>query len=117
MVEDYRERFGKFSLVGGKKQRIHIGLEDVADLCAKASKCLVGRLGAPKQVNKEAFKALLTRIWRTGGDIFFKELNENLWLFEFEDDKDRNKVLEGRQWSYNRTTIIIEAIEGQKPSS
>lgn len=87
------------------------------DLRANTTKCLVGRLGVPKRVNKEAFKSLLTRIWRTGGDIFFKEINENLWLFEFEDEKDCNKVLEGRSWSYDRTILIIEAIEGKKPPS
>jgi hypothetical protein len=117
MAEDYGEKFGKFPLIGGETQGIQIGLEDVADLRAKATKCLVSRLGVPKRVNREAFKSLLTRIWRTGGEIFFKEINENLWLFEFDDEKDRNKVLEGRLWSYDRTALIIEAIEGKKPPS
>jgi hypothetical protein len=39
---------------------------------------LGGKVGFSKRVNKEAFKTLLTRIWQTMGDIFFKEINDNL---------------------------------------
>jgi hypothetical protein len=52
-----------------------------------------------------------------GGDIFFKEIFDNLWLFEFAEDSDRRKVLEGRPWSYDRTILIIEELDGQKPPS
>lgn len=100
-----------------EKQGIKIGIEDVANLCERGSKCLVGRLGVPKRVNKEAFKSLLTRIWRTGRDIFFKEISENLWLFEFKEEGDQRKVLEGRPWSYDKTILIIDKLKERTPLS
>jgi hypothetical protein len=117
MAGDYGEKFGKFPLTEGEQQGIQIELEDIADLRAKGSKCLVGKLGVPKRVNNEAFQSLLTRIWRTVGDIFFKEINDNLWLFEFEEEGDRDKVLEGRPWSYDRTILIIDELVEKKPPS
>ncbi len=47
----------------------------------------MGSLGVPKKLNKEAFKAVLVRIWRLGGNLFLKEIQENLWLFEFTKSK------------------------------
>jgi hypothetical protein len=117
MAEDYGEKVGNFPLTKGEKKGILIDVEDVAELRTKGSKCLVGRLGVPKRINKEAFKTLLTRIWRTVKDVFFKEIHDNLWLFEFEEEEGRRKVLEGRPWSYDRTILIIEEMEGRKPPS
>jgi hypothetical protein len=70
-------------------------------------------LGVPKKLNKEAFKAILTRIWRPAGRVVFKEIQENLWLFEFFEDGDKHKVLAGRPWSYDRTLLILNEFDGQ----
>lgn len=91
------EEFGVFN--GGEQfleeeiQGIDIGEDETEELCTKGSQCLVGRLGVAKRIHKEAFKALLTRIWRTVGSVFFKEIQDNLWLFEFSDANDKKKVL------------------------
>jgi hypothetical protein len=67
----------------------------------------VGRLGVLKKLNKEAFKAVLMRIWRLPGRVVFKEILENLWLFKFFDVGDKQKVMVGRPWSYDRTLLIL----------
>jgi hypothetical protein len=117
MAEDYWEKVGNFPFIEGEKQGIQIGVEEIEYLRAKGTRCLVGRLGVPKRINKEAFKTLNTHIWRLVGDMFFKEIQDNLWVFEFEDDSDRRKVLEGRPWSYDRTILLIDELEGSKPPS
>jgi hypothetical protein len=73
----------------------------------------VGRLGVPKKLNKEAFKAVLQRIWRPSGQLVVKEIKENLWLFEFSEDRDKQKVLAGRPWSYDRTLLILNEFDGK----
>jgi hypothetical protein len=91
-------------LSGGEQKGIEIAEELIQDLRIKGSKCLVGRLGVPKKLNKEAFKAILLRIWRPAGKLMINDVQENLWLFEFEEDGDKQKVLAGRPWSYDRTS-------------
>jgi len=105
------------SLTKGESKSIQLEAEEVEELRAKGRKCLVGRMGVPKRINKEAFRNLLTRIWRLVGDMFCKEIQDNLWVFEFEDDNDRRSVLEGRPWSYDRTILIIVELDGQKSPS
>jgi hypothetical protein len=93
------ERDGILPLTKGEKQGISIGDDEIEDLRIKGSKCLVGRHGDGKKINKEAFKSVLTRIWHIRGHLFFKEIQDNLWLFEFSDEEDQRRVLEGRPWS------------------
>jgi hypothetical protein len=49
-----------------------------------------------KKVNKKAFKFVLSQIWCTVRGVKFKELNDNVWLFEFEEEDDMRRVLDGR---------------------
>ncbi len=53
---------GGFPLSKGEQIRLVIADGVTQELQAKGSKCLMGRLGVPKKLNKEAFKALLVRI-------------------------------------------------------
>jgi len=114
MAGDYGEKVGNFPLTEGESKSIQLEVEEVEELRAKGKKCLVGRMGVQKRINKNVFRKLLIHIWRLAGDMFYKEIQDNLWVFEFEDDNDRRRVLEGRPWSYDRTILIIEELEGKK---
>jgi hypothetical protein len=87
------ESDGILPLTKGEKHGISIGDDEIEDLRTKGSKCLVGRLGDAKKINKEAFKSMLTRIWRIRGHLFFKKIQDNLWLFEFSDEEDQRRGL------------------------
>jgi hypothetical protein len=104
---------GGLPLTEGEKKGIEIAEETVQDLRIKGSKCLIGRLGVPKKLNKEAFKAVLMRIWRPAGKLMINEVQESLWLFEFEEDGDKRKVMAGRPWSYDRTLLILNEFDGR----
>jgi len=67
MAVDYGDVLGAFPRTDREKQGILVEDGEIEDLRANGSKCLVGRLGVPKKINREAFKTLLTRIWRWGG--------------------------------------------------
>jgi hypothetical protein len=68
----------------------------------------------PKKLNKEAFKAIFMRIWRPAGKLMMiNEVQENLWLLEFEEDGDKQKVLAGRPWSYDHTLLILNEFKGR----
>jgi hypothetical protein len=63
-------------------------------------------------VNREAFKTVLSQLWRTTRRVLFKEVQEKLWLFEFADENDKRRVLEGRPWSFDKQLIVINEFQG-----
>jgi hypothetical protein len=68
-----------------------------------------------KRVNKEVFKEVLTRVWRTMRGVVFKELDANIWLFEFKEEDDRRRVLDGRPWSFDCQIIVLNEFNGRTP--
>lgn len=107
----------EFPLNIGEQKVISISDDDIEEFRSKGLRCLIGRLGEAKRIKKEAFKSVLTRIWRLRGNVFFQEIQENLWLFEFSKDKDQWRVLEGRLWSYDRTLLVLNEFDGKTPPS
>jgi hypothetical protein len=92
LMEGDENVLGGFPLSEREQKRIVVADSAIQELCNKGFLCLVWRLGVPKKLNKEAFKAVLQRIWRPSGRLVVKEIKENLWLFEFSEDRDKQKV-------------------------
>lgn len=65
---------GKISLTEGEKIGISVTEGEVAEIKEQGDRCLVGKLWAEKGANREAFKTVLSRLWRTVGRVIFKEV-------------------------------------------
>lgn len=98
-----------------KREQIGISVEasEVEEARVQCGCCLVGKICTEKVINKEAFKSVLTRLWRTTGRVVFKEVQEKLWLFEFTVEVDKRRVLEGRSWSFDKQIIVLNDFEGK----
>ncbi|XP_074323953.1 uncharacterized protein At4g02000-like [Apium graveolens] len=61
---------------------------------------------------KQTFAAL----WRPGKGVYVREIEPNLYLFQFYHELDIKRVLEGSPWSSNRKALIISRMkEGDVP--
>ena len=47
----------------------------------------------------------------------FKKIQPNVWMFEFSQEIDKVKVLEGRPWSFDRFLLALFDFDGSIPSS
>jgi hypothetical protein len=112
MAEEYGDLYRKFPLTKGEQLGIVISDEETKGLRVKGEKCLVGIL--IKKLSKH-FLSAYSEQWE--GFFFFKEIQENLWLFEFTEDSDRMRVLEGRPWSYDHTLLVLNDFNSKTPPS
>lgn len=78
MVKDIDELCWKISLTGGERVGIKILEWEIANARETRARCLVGRIGDERKINKEAFKSVLSRLWQTLGSVTFKEIQENI---------------------------------------
>lgn len=104
-------------LTKGEQVRIVVTEEDVGEARVHGAYCLVGKLWTNKKTNKEAFRTVLARIWRAEGRMSLKELQDNMWIFEFSDAETKFRVLEGRPWSYDRQILVLHDFDGFTPPS
>jgi hypothetical protein len=101
MEEELETLCGKISQTHGEKAGLIICEGEIAEGQEKGEQCLVGKIGWEQKVNKEAFRTVLSRIWRAVGPVVFIEVQDNIWLFEFAENNDKKRVLEGRPWSFD----------------
>ncbi|XP_059436282.1 uncharacterized protein LOC132169233 [Corylus avellana] len=116
MVEELAVMCDRISLTEGEKEGITIVEGEIKDLRQKGERCIVGRIGSEKRINKEAFMVMIRRLWKIVGNIVFKELQDNMWLFEFSKVEDKCRVLEGRPWLFDRYILILNEFDGSPPS-
>jgi len=101
----------------GERKEITITESDTADLRGRSERCLLGRLMSDRRIQKEAFKTLMSRLWKTVEAVAFKEIQDNLWLLEFSNREDKRRVLEGRPWLFDRSLLVLKEIDEDIPPS
>lgn len=57
---------------------------------------------ADKHINEEAFSLTMQNIWKMKDKVTCKEVGFNLFLIEFQEVLDLQKIQEGRPWSFDR---------------
>jgi hypothetical protein len=67
MAEDLVDLCRKISLTEGEHIRIQVDELEVSDARIVARKCLVGKVWADKNINKEAFQSVMSTVWHTAG--------------------------------------------------
>jgi hypothetical protein len=117
MADQLEKLCGSISLTEGEKVGLTITEGEVDEVRAQGGRCLVGKVWMGRRANKEAFKTVLSRIWRIFHGVIFKELDDNIWLFEFEDVDDMRSVLGGRPWSFDRQMLVVKEFDGMTPAS
>jgi hypothetical protein len=111
MAAEIERLCSKISVIGGGgggRKGIEVMEGEIAGGREVGIRCLVGQLWAEKPINREAFKTVMSRVWRMARTAIFKELQDNLWLFEFEEEEDKRRVMVGRPWSFDRQILVFE---------
>lgn len=115
MATDIDELCGQLTLSEGEQEGIHIEEGEISMMRAKVARSLVGRLGTEKRINREAFRSMMLRLWKPRGSVVFKEVQDRLWLFEFSNNFDKEKVLQGRPWLFDRFLLLLYDFDGVTP--
>jgi hypothetical protein len=115
MANQIADLCGKITLMEGEQNGLEIADGEIEEARVQGGKCLVGKLWMGRKANSEAFKTVLSRIWRIRVGVKFKELHDNLWLFEFGEVDDMRRVLDGRPWSYDRHMLVLTKFDGSIP--
>ncbi|TXG69190.1 hypothetical protein EZV62_004125 [Acer yangbiense] len=95
--------------IKGKEERVR-SVQDTLKNSAgkKLDLCLVGKILSHKRVNRDAFRAVMPRIWQTCMDI--EVVNDNTFLFYFRNHGDRFRILAGGPWCFDNSLLVLERL-------
>ncbi|XP_021726128.1 uncharacterized protein LOC110693273 [Chenopodium quinoa] len=78
---------------------------------------LVGKLLTSKHFNVEAMKRTLTSVWKLHNNVVIKMVESNLFVFQFFNDVDKEKLIDGSPWFFDGKLLLLKDIDGEEQPS
>lgn len=79
--------------------------------------CLVGRVWTGRAVNAFGLMDTMKKVWNLRRGMTCREIETNLFSFQFNNQKDAERVLNGTPWHFNKDSLVLKPIEENIPPS
>ncbi|GMY09617.1 hypothetical protein FCV25MIE_04856 [Fagus crenata] len=112
LFEDWR----KFSLTETEAPGFKVEEDAMGESRTIGSKCLLGKLITDKLFNKEALKTTMLRLWGASRGITATNISDNLFAFQFPNEYERTRVLNGAPWLFDNYLLALQEFDGSIPA-
>ena len=72
----------------------------------------LGKIFTKRNINLEVMKVVLYNIWKLSHGFEIKEVGDKVYVFQFEDGSEKDKVLVRQPWSFNKALIVLADFDG-----
>jgi hypothetical protein len=117
MADDLVNQWENFSLTEEEDFELAIPKVDIQERVTRGQACILGKLISDRLVSRETIRNYFMDWWKPLKSITFKILGDNLFLIDFEDLEDKERVLNGRPWVFEGSLFIVEDFDGLTPPS
>ncbi|KAK9998382.1 hypothetical protein SO802_017985 [Lithocarpus litseifolius] len=113
MAEELEELWKKLTFT--EEEDAGIELDSTSTRAARrvGKCCAVMKILTQRSINVFALRKNLRMLWKPNKGMQISELEEELFLVEFGDEKDKKKVLDMCPWSYEKQLILIQEYVGE----
>lgn len=66
-----------------------------------------------RSINLEALRKNIRMLWKPNKGILVSKIEEDLFLVEFGDGRDKKKILDMSLWNYEKQLILLQDFEGK----
>jgi hypothetical protein len=115
MTEDVTKMWERFNLFEEESVGIKTRDDDFEPLVGRGNSCVMGKLLADRIMGKEIIKKPLIRAWQPSGRASFKSVGINTFLIEFENDWEKDRIMEGRPWTFDGNLVAMVDFDGLTP--
>ncbi|XVF51215.1 hypothetical protein PTKIN_Ptkin04bG0166900 [Pterospermum kingtungense] len=108
-IEDLCQRL---TLEEDEEEEVHIEKSWVTEGLVSGKESLVGKLLLKRPFNIEGMKTVLSKVWRLRSELSISVIGDYLFLFHFEDEGEKDKVLVHQPWPFNKSLLILQEVNG-----
>ena len=112
MAEELEQLWKKLSFTEDEDEGIVLGGNSTRTTKEVGKNCLVMKILTQRSINIEALRKTMRMVWRTNKLVQISEIEEDLFLVEFGDPKDKKKVLEMCPWSFEKNLVLLQEFSG-----
>lgn len=108
MEKEILQRFQQFRLQEIEEDRLLVAEEDVQGSQEEWLRSLVGKIYGDKKANFTGVRKVFSSLWMDSGLLKIRELGSNLYLFVFDTQEQKLKVLNGKAWTYESQLLLLK---------
>ncbi|XP_023896455.2 uncharacterized protein LOC112008355 [Quercus suber] len=113
MAEELEELWSKLSFTEEEDASITLGSNSTKAARERGRFCVVLKILSHRCVNVEVLRKNLNMLWKPSKGVKFSELEEDLFLVEFGDKRDKRRVLDMSPWSFEKQLVLLQEFEGE----
>jgi hypothetical protein len=111
-AEQLTRQWGKLTLREEENPGIVIKPHTFSPLVQQGRSCLIGKLLSERTITKEVLKTPMVRAWKLSRSVSFRTLGPNLFIVECEKWWDKDRILEGRPWTFDGDLFSLVDYDG-----
>ncbi|XP_030941471.1 uncharacterized protein At4g02000-like [Quercus lobata] len=113
MAEELEVLWKKLSFTEEEADDVELGSGSTKVAIERGRFCAVLKVLTNKSVSLDALRKNLRMMWKLKKEMKLSEIEEDLFLVEFGDEKDKRKVIDMSPWSYEKQLVIIQEFEAE----
>ena len=114
MEEELEAIWKKLSLTKEEDDQVVLGSNSTKAAKELGRNCLVMKVLSRRSISLDALRKNLRMVWKTNKSVQISEVEDEVFMVEFGDGRDKKKIMEMRPWSYEKQLIILQEFEGEQ---
>ncbi|KAL0000561.1 hypothetical protein SO802_014342 [Lithocarpus litseifolius] len=111
MDEELEELWKKLSFTEEKDKGIELGSGSTKAAKERGKNCAVLKVLTQRSISVDALRKNMRMMWKVNKGVQISEIEEDLFLVEFGDGRDKKKVLNMCPWSNKKQLVLIQDFE------
>nr|XP_023871973.1 uncharacterized protein LOC111984577 [Quercus suber] len=114
MADELEAMWSKLTFIEEEGEDIALGSDSTRAAREIGKNCLVMQILTQRTIVLDAFRKHLKMLWRLNRGLLISKIEEELFLVEFGDGRDKKRILEMCPWSYEKQLILLQEFEGER---
>ena len=114
MAEELETLWQKLKVTEEKEISISLGEECTKATNERGKYCLVLRVLSKRGIMLDALRKNIRMLWKPNKSLQLSVIEEELFLAEFEDERDKKRVMDMRLWHYEKQLVLLQEFEGEQ---
>lgn len=113
MAEELEELWKKLSFTEEEIDDMELRSGSTKAIIAGGKMCAVLKVLTQRSISLEALRKNVRMMWKPKKGVQLSEIEEDIFLVEFGDEKDKGRVLDISPWSYEKQLVLIHEFEAE----
>nr|POE67817.1 putative serine/threonine protein kinase ire [Quercus suber] len=113
MAEELETLWQKLKVTDEEEVSISLGGECTRAANERGRNCLFMKVLSRKGIMLEALRKNIRMLWKPNKSLQLSVIEEELFLVEFDDERDKRRVMDIRPWHYEKQLVLLQEFEGE----